>query len=50
MLFLWIKKNFRIILRDLPIAVDQVLYNLQVAKTSSSDLKAQVSLHEGKLS
>ena len=50
MLFLWIKKNFRIILRDLPIAVDQVLYNLQVAKTTSSDLKEQVSLREGKLS
>jgi glycosyltransferase involved in cell wall biosynthesis len=48
MLFLWIKKDFRLILRDLLIAVDQVLYNLQVAKTTSTDFTQSASPREGK--
>jgi glycosyltransferase involved in cell wall biosynthesis len=43
----WIKKWRRFILRDLLIAADQVLYNLQVAKTTSTDFTPHVSPREG---
>jgi len=48
MLLPWIKIHFRYMLKDLLIAADQVLYNLQVAKTTSTDLKQDVSLGERK--
>jgi hypothetical protein len=35
--------------KDLLIAADQVLYNLQVAKTASSDFTQKVSPREGGL-
>jgi hypothetical protein len=35
-------------LKDLAIAADQVLYNLQVAKTTSTDLTQEMSPREGK--
>jgi glycosyltransferase involved in cell wall biosynthesis len=50
MLLPWIKIHFRHMLKDLLIAADQVLYNVQVAKTTSTDFKQEVSPREGKLS
>jgi glycosyltransferase involved in cell wall biosynthesis len=50
MLLPWIKIHFRHMLKDLLIAADQVLYNLQVAKTTSTDFKQEVSLRERKSS
>jgi glycosyltransferase involved in cell wall biosynthesis len=41
MLWPWIKIHFRHMLKDLAIAADQLLYNLQVAKPTSSDLTQQ---------
>lgn len=35
----WIKKHFRRMMKDLLIAADQVLYNIQVPKTESTDFK-----------
>jgi len=42
MLLPWIKIHFRHMLKDLIIAADQVLYNVQVAKTPSTDFKQEV--------
>jgi glycosyltransferase involved in cell wall biosynthesis len=50
MLLPWIKIHFRHMLKDLLIAADQVLYNLQVPKTTSTDFKQEVSPREGRLS
>ena len=50
MLLPWIKIHFRPMLKDLLIAADQALYNLQVAKTKSTNIKQEVSPREGKLS
>jgi hypothetical protein len=49
MLFPWIKIHFWHMLKDLLIAVDQVLYNLQVPRTKSSDLKKEVRPRENKV-
>ncbi len=46
----WIKIRFRRMLKDLLVAADQVLYNLQFAKTASSDFKQEVNPPERKLS
>jgi Glycosyl transferase family 2 len=43
MLLPWIKIHFRPLLKDLIIAADQMLYNLQVAKTPMTDFKQEVS-------
>jgi glycosyltransferase involved in cell wall biosynthesis len=40
-LLAWIDKHFRSMLKDLLIAADQVLYNLQVAKTTSPGFKQE---------
>jgi len=40
-LLAWTKTHFRHILKDLLIAADQVLYNLQLAKTSSPNLSSR---------
>jgi glycosyltransferase involved in cell wall biosynthesis len=42
MLLPWIKIHFRHMLKDLIIAADQVLYTVQVAKTTSTDFKQEV--------
>ncbi|MGA8599749.1 MAG: glycosyltransferase family A protein [Bryobacteraceae bacterium] len=39
LLFPWIKKHFRRMMKDVLIAADQVLYNLQVPKAASTDFK-----------
>jgi glycosyltransferase involved in cell wall biosynthesis len=49
MLFPWIKIHFWHMLKDLLIAVDQVLYNLQVPRTTSPDLKKEVRPRESKV-
>jgi glycosyltransferase involved in cell wall biosynthesis len=49
-LLLWIKIHFRQMLKDLLIAADQVLYNLQVAKSASTNLSERTSQRERKLS
>jgi hypothetical protein len=41
MLLPWIKIHFRRMLKDLLIAADQVLYNIQVKKTTATDFKAR---------
>jgi hypothetical protein len=43
MLLSWIKIHFRHMLKDLLIAADQVLYNLQVPKTKLTDLPQELS-------
>jgi glycosyltransferase involved in cell wall biosynthesis len=43
MLFAWVKIHFWHMLKDLLIAADQVLYNLQVAKPAGTDLPADGS-------
>jgi len=50
MLLPWMKMHFRPMLKDLVVAADQVLYNLQVAKTNSTNIKQEVSPRESKLS
>jgi hypothetical protein len=45
MLLVWIRWNFDGMLKDLVIAADQVLYNLQVAKTTSADFPRKVNPH-----
>ena len=50
MLLPWIKIHFRHMLKDLLIAADQVLYNLQVAKTASTNFPQETSRRERKLS
>jgi glycosyltransferase involved in cell wall biosynthesis len=50
MLLAWIKIHFRPMLKDLVIAADQVLYNLQVAKTTSTDFTQEVGTRERKAS
>jgi glycosyltransferase involved in cell wall biosynthesis len=50
MLLPWIKIHFRHMLKDLIIAADQVLYNLQVPKTASADFPQKVSPRERELS
>jgi glycosyltransferase involved in cell wall biosynthesis len=49
MLLLWIDMHFMRMLKDLLIAADQVLYNLQVAKATSTDFKQKVGPRERKL-
>ena len=46
----WIKMHFRRLIKDLLIAGDQVLYNLQVGKAVPTLLKQDGSPHESKLS
>ena len=46
----WLKIHFRWICKDLIIALDQVLYNLQVPKTRPTDFKQKVSPPERKIS
>jgi glycosyltransferase involved in cell wall biosynthesis len=46
----WIKMHFRHLLKDLLIAADQALYNLQVAKPPPTDFPQEVSRRERKLS
>jgi glycosyltransferase involved in cell wall biosynthesis len=46
----WIKIHFKHILKDLLIAADQMLYNLQVASAPSRNSQNQVSRRERKLS
>jgi glycosyltransferase involved in cell wall biosynthesis len=48
-LLVWIRWHLKFMLKDLVIAADQVLYNLQVAKTASSDFTQKVSPREGGL-
>jgi len=48
MLLSWIKIHFRPMLKDLLIAADQVLYNLQVGKTPPTDFNQEASLRETK--
>jgi glycosyltransferase involved in cell wall biosynthesis len=50
MLLPWIKIHFRHMLKDLLIAADQVLCNLQVAKTASTNFPQETSRRERKLS
>jgi hypothetical protein len=50
MLLPWIKIHFRHMLKDLLIAADQLLYNLQVAKPTSTNLTHEVGTGERKLS
>ena len=50
MLLPWIKIHSKHMLKDLPIAADQVLYNLQVTSTASSNFQKNMSRSEGELS
>ena len=50
MLLPWITIHFRHMLKDLLIAADQVLYNLQVASTASSNFPKNMSRSERELS
>jgi hypothetical protein len=45
-LLVWIRWHLKFMLKDLVIAADQVLYNLQVAKTPSSDFSQKVASPE----
>ena len=47
MLLAWIRWNFKGMLKDLLIAADQMLYNLQVAKTEATDFPISRSLARG---
>jgi hypothetical protein len=47
MLLLWIKIHFKHMLKDLLIAADQVLYNLQISKEKAANLSEEVSAGEG---
>jgi glycosyltransferase involved in cell wall biosynthesis len=49
-LLVWIRWHLKFMLKDLVIAADQVLYNLQVANTASSDFPQQVSRQKSELS
>jgi hypothetical protein len=49
MLLPWIRWAYRGMLKDLLIAADQVLYNMQVAKKASVDVPQKMSPREGKL-
>jgi hypothetical protein len=46
----WMRWQFLGMVKDLLVAADQVLYNLQVAKVASPDFKQEVSPSERKLS
>jgi len=46
----WMRWQFLGMVKDLHVAADQVLYNLQVAKAASPDFKQEVSPSEKKLS
>ena len=46
----WIKTHIRYMLKDLLIAADQVIYNLQVPKPKSADLTPETSALESKSS
>jgi glycosyltransferase involved in cell wall biosynthesis len=50
MLLSWIKIHRRKLVKDLIIAVDQVLFNMQVARTKANDFKQEVSPRESGLS
>src|SRR4051794_7288269 len=50
MLLPWIRIHLKHMLKDLLIAADQVLYNLQVAKTASTNLPETTSRPERKIS
>ena len=49
-LLVWIRWHLKYMLKDLVIAADQVLYNLQVGETASTDVPQPVSPRERKLS
>lgn len=48
-LLVWIRWHLKFMLRDLVIAADQLLYNLQVAKTTSSEASQELSPQQQKL-
>jgi glycosyltransferase involved in cell wall biosynthesis len=48
-LLVWIRIHFWHMLKDLLIAADQVLHNLQVSKTSSTNFPQETNQREGKL-
>jgi glycosyltransferase involved in cell wall biosynthesis len=48
-LLVWIRIHFWHMLKDLLIAADQVLYNLQVPKTQSTNFPQETNQREGKL-
>jgi hypothetical protein len=48
-LLIWIRWHLKFMLKDLVIAADQVLYNLQVAETISSDASQKLSPHKKEL-
>ena len=48
-LLVWIRWHLKFMLKDLVIAADQVLYNLQIAKTASTSYPQQMGQREGKL-
>lgn len=50
LLFPWVKIHFQRMVKDLLIAADQVLYNLQVPKTTSTDFTQEVGPRESKVS
>jgi glycosyltransferase involved in cell wall biosynthesis len=50
MLLPWIKIHFRHMLKDLLIAADQVLYNLQIPKANPTDFTREVSASNSRLS
>ena len=43
-LLTWTRRHLKIMMRDLVIAADQVLYNLQVANSASTDLRQETPL------
>jgi glycosyltransferase involved in cell wall biosynthesis len=49
-LLVWIRWHLKFMLKDLAIAADQVLYNLQVAESASTDFRQTVRPHERELS
>jgi glycosyltransferase involved in cell wall biosynthesis len=50
MLSPWMRIHFRHMLKDLLIATDQMLYNLQVVNSASTDLSEKTNGHERRLS
>jgi hypothetical protein len=50
MLLPWIKIHFKHLMKDLLIAADQVLYNLQIPNKSPADFPKEVSSRERTLS
>lgn len=49
LLFPWVKIHFLHMMKDLLIAADQMLFNVQVRKTVSTDFRQEAGPHESKL-